>query len=47
MLSNLISSQTSGEGLVTKFSGTGQVLICSRQRQGFTSWLRQQMGSEI
>ena len=45
MLSNLISSQTSGEGLVTKFSGTGQVLICSRQRQGFTSWLRQQIGS--
>lgn len=45
LLSNLISSQTSGEGLVTKFSGTGQVLICSRQRQGFTAWLRQQIDS--
>lgn len=45
LLSNLISSQTSGEGWVTKFSGTGQVLICSRQRQGFTAWLRQQIDS--
>lgn len=43
MLSNLVSSQTSGEGLVMKFSGQGQVLVCSRQRKGFTGWLRQQL----
>lgn len=45
MLSNLISSQTSGEGLVMKFSGAGSVLVCSRQRKGFVSWLREQMGA--
>lgn len=45
VLSNLISSQTSGEGLVMKFSGTGQVLVCSRQRKGFAAWLRQQIGA--
>lgn len=44
MLSNLVSSQTSGEGLVMKFSGSGQVLVCSRQRKGFASWLRTQIG---
>jgi len=44
MLSNLVSSQTSGEGLVMKFSGQGQVLVSSRQRRGFTDWLRQELG---
>jgi uncharacterized protein (TIGR00266 family) len=44
-LSNLVSSQTSGEGLVMKFSGTGQVLVCSRKREGFAAWLRQAMGT--
>ena len=29
-LGNLISSQTSGEGLITKFSGTGKVYLSSR-----------------
>jgi uncharacterized protein (TIGR00266 family) len=43
MLSNLVSSQTSGEGLVMKFSGQGQVLVCSRQRKGFAGWLRTQL----
>lgn len=45
MLSNLVSSQTSGEGLVMKFAGEGQVLVCSRQRKGFAAWLRQQIGA--
>lgn len=45
MLGNLISSQTSGEGMVMKFSGTGNVLVCSRQRKGFVGWLREQMGA--
>ncbi|MGQ0698684.1 MAG: TIGR00266 family protein [Panacagrimonas sp.] len=44
MLSSLVNSQTSGEGLVMKFSGEGQVLVCSRQRKGFAGWLRQQLG---
>jgi uncharacterized protein (TIGR00266 family) len=41
LLSNLVSSQTSGEGLVMKFSGEGQVLVCSRKREAFTSWISQ------
>jgi uncharacterized protein (TIGR00266 family) len=43
IISNLVSSQTSGEGLVMRFSGEGKVLVCSRQRSGFTAWLRQQL----
>jgi uncharacterized protein (TIGR00266 family) len=38
--SNLVGSQTSGEGLVMKFSGAGQVLVCSRKRDAFATWLR-------
>ncbi len=38
--SSLVSSQTSGEGLVMKFSGAGKVLVCSRKRDAFASWLR-------
>lgn len=45
MLGNLISSQTSGEGLVMKFSGAGNVLVCSRQRKGFVAWVREQIGA--
>lgn len=47
LLSNLVSSQTSGEGLVMKFSGAGQVLVCSRKRQAFASWLGQQIGARV
>lgn len=42
-LSNLISSQTSGEGFVLKFSGTGKVLICSRNRTAFLEQLRKDL----
>jgi uncharacterized protein (TIGR00266 family) len=45
LLANLVSSQTSGEGLVMKFSGAGQVLICSRKRDAFSGWLRQEIGA--
>lgn len=38
-VSNLVSSQTSGEGLVMKFSGSGQVLVSSRKRQTFAALL--------
>lgn len=42
-LSNLISSQTSGEGFVLKFSGTGKVFICSRNRTAFLAQLRKDL----
>lgn len=38
-LSNLVNSAISGEGLVCKFTGTGKVVICSRNRSSFLAWI--------
>jgi uncharacterized protein (TIGR00266 family) len=35
----MLNSVTSGEGMVLKFSGKGKVIICSRNRSNFTSWI--------
>ena len=40
MFSRLVNSVTSGEGLVLRFSGRGKVVICSRNRNAFSSWVR-------
>jgi uncharacterized protein (TIGR00266 family) len=40
---SLVNSVTSGEGIVCKFSGKGSVVVCSRNRRDFVSW----MGSQI
>lgn len=40
-LGNLINSQTSGEGMVLRFSGTGKVYVCSRNRTAFQRWTQQ------
>ncbi|HAT30224.1 MAG TPA: TIGR00266 family protein [Janthinobacterium sp.] len=37
-LGNLVNSQTSGEGVVLKFTGQGKVLVCSRNRDAFLGW---------
>jgi uncharacterized protein (TIGR00266 family) len=37
-LGNLINSQTSGEGIVLRFSGRGKVYVCSRNRAAFRAW---------
>lgn len=39
MLSNLVNSMTSGEGMVLKFSGQGKVVVCSRNRSNFLEWI--------
>jgi uncharacterized protein (TIGR00266 family) len=39
LLGQLVNSVTSGEGMVLKFSGKGKVVICSRNRESFLSWL--------
>ena len=39
ILGQLVNSVTSGEGMVLKFSGKGKVIICSRNRENFISWL--------
>ena len=38
-LGQLVNSVTSGAGMVLKFSGQGKVIICSRNRENFASWL--------
>jgi uncharacterized protein (TIGR00266 family) len=38
MLGNLVNSMTSGEGIVLRFSGSGKVHVCSRNRSAFLTW---------
>lgn len=40
LLNRLVSSVTSGEGVVLRFSGRGKVVICSRNRNAFSAWIR-------
>lgn len=42
MLGNIVNSMTSGEGIVLKFSGTGKVFICSRNRDSFVEWMKKE-----
>jgi len=37
-LGNIVNSVTSGEGIVLRFSGSGKVFICSRNRDSFLKW---------
>ena len=38
-LGNLVNSQTSGEGMVLKFSGNGKVYVCSRNPQSLRAMI--------
>ena len=40
LMGRLVNSVTSGEGVVLRFSGKGKVVICSRNKDNFISWLR-------
>lgn len=40
MLGNLVNSATSGEGVVLRFSGTGKVYVCSRNRDAFAALMK-------
>lgn len=44
LLGNIINSVTSGEGVVLQFSGTGKVIICSRNRNGAGMHSQQSVG---
>ncbi|MBL8485320.1 MAG: TIGR00266 family protein [Rhodocyclaceae bacterium] len=44
LLGNLVNSVKSGEGIVLKFSGRGRVIVCSRNRSGFLTWLGGKLG---
>ncbi|MEO6352098.1 MAG: TIGR00266 family protein [Burkholderiaceae bacterium] len=40
MLGNLVNSATSGEGVVLRFSGSGKVYVCSRNRDAFAALMK-------
>lgn len=42
----LVHSQTTGEGIVLKFSGRGKVLVCSRNKGGMLDWIFSQMPTD-
>jgi uncharacterized protein (AIM24 family) len=42
-MGRLVNSVTSGEGVVLRFSGQGKVVICSRNRNAFVSWMRSEI----
>ncbi|WP_230659824.1 TIGR00266 family protein [Psychrobacter sp. I-STPA10] len=44
-MGNIINSVTSGEGMVLNFSGTGKVVICSRNRDSYQGWIQSILGS--
>lgn len=46
LISSLVNSVTSGEGIVLKFSGQGRVVVCSRNRAGFVAWISEKIGSK-
>lgn len=43
-LGNLVSSQTTGEGLILNFSGNGKVVVCSRNQKSLLSWIGKALG---
>jgi uncharacterized protein (TIGR00266 family) len=40
MIGNLVNSATSGEGIVLRFSGSGKIYVCSRNRDSFVAWVK-------
>lgn len=46
LLGKLVSSQTTGEGIVLKFKGPGSVYVCSRNKGGVLNWVFSQMPEE-
>lgn len=43
LFGNLVNSVTSGEGMVLRFSGAGNVLVCSRNKEDFLGWLNDKL----
>ena len=43
MIGNLVNSVTSGEGVVLRFSGSGKVFVCARNRDAFVEWMKKEV----
>ncbi|EJW92797.1 protein containing DUF124, partial [gut metagenome] len=39
LLGKLVNSQTTGEGIVLRFRGSGTIWVCSRHKGGFIDWI--------
>lgn len=44
LLGSLVNSVTGGEGLVLRFRGAGKVVVCSRNRANYLTWLTSKLG---
>jgi len=44
MIGNLVNSVKSGEGIVLRFSGSGKICVCSRNRDSFAGWVKKAIG---
>ncbi len=42
MLGNFVNSFKSGEGIVLRFSGSGKIYVCSRNRDAFVEWMKKE-----
>lgn len=47
LLSNLANSVTSGEGLITRFDGTGKVYVCSRNHSAYMDDLVSRVAARV
>jgi uncharacterized protein (TIGR00266 family) len=43
LFGNLVNSVTTGEGMVLRFSGAGNVLVCSRNKDDFLGWINEKL----
>ncbi len=43
LFGNLVNSVTTGEGVVLRFSGAGNVLVCSRNKDDFLGWINEKL----
>jgi len=46
MLRNMVNSFKSGEGIVLRFSGTGKINVCSRNRDAFVEWMKKEISGK-
>lgn len=40
LLSNIVNTMMTGEGVVLRFSGYGKIILCSRNRHAFVEWVK-------
>lgn len=46
LMGTMVESVVSGEGIVLRFKGQGNVIVCSRNRQEFSTWVARNLPKE-